>query len=151
MRDMVDPDLARQRLRLWLHMLKTVRHMEAELRERLRCDFATTLPRFDAMAMLDREPQGLTLSQLSQRLMVSNGNVTGIIARLVADGMVEREALAGDRRAIVVRLTPMGLEAMAQMAAAHLGWIDGLMAATDEADIARTMAVMIEIRRKDRT
>lgn len=147
MKDTHDPDLARQRLRLWLHMLKTVRHMESDLRERLRTEFDTTLPRFDAMAMLDRAPDGLTLSQLSGRLMVSNGNVTGIMARLVADGMVERCDLAGDRRASVARLTKAGREAMTVMAAAHLSWIDRLMADTNEADIARTMAVMIELRR----
>ena len=149
MKDLPDPDLARQRLRLWLHMLKTVRHIEGELRDRLRAH-DTTLPRFDAMAMLDRTPEGLTLSQLSSRLMVSNGNVTGIIARLGADGMVERAGLAGDRRACLVRLTPQGRAAMALMAQAHLSWIDLLMTDTNEADIARTMAVMIELR-KDRT
>lgn len=141
-----DPELARQRLRLWLQMLKSVRHLEGTLRERLRTGYDTTLPRFDVMAMLDRESDGLKMSDLSERLMVSNGNATGIVARLVEDGLVERGGMKNDRRASVVRLTPAGRELMSRLAADHLLWIDELMSMLPEADIARTISVMINLR-----
>ena len=84
--------VSRQKLRLWLRLLKTSRAVEAELRERLRLTFGTTLPKFDVMAALERQPAGLTMTELSRFLMVSNGNVTGIVDRLVAEGLVVRRA-----------------------------------------------------------
>jgi DNA-binding MarR family transcriptional regulator len=117
---------SRERLRLWLRLLRAVRRVEGELREELRLAFATTLPRFDVLAMLERSREGLRMSELSDRLMVSNGNVTGIVDRLVAEGLVERLAVAGDRRATRVRLTAGGSRDFAAMAEAHEGWVDRL-------------------------
>jgi DNA-binding MarR family transcriptional regulator len=120
------PD-SKQRLRLWIGLLRTARAIEAELRERLRVEFATTLPQFDVMAALAREPSGMTMTELSRFLMVSNGNVTGIIDRLVADRLVSRAAPAEDRRAFIVRLTPKGAAQFARIAKAHEGWVDTLL------------------------
>ena len=80
----------KQRLRLWIRLLRTARAIEAELRERLRVEFATTLPQFDVLAALARKDTGMTMTELSRFLMVSNGNVTGIIDRLVSDKLVVR-------------------------------------------------------------
>ena len=126
--------LSKQRLRLWIRLLRTARAIEAELRERLRVKFATTLPQFDVMAALARKSAGMTMTELSRFLMVSNGNVTGIIDRLVADKLVLRQAPAEDRRAIVVRLTPKGAAQFAKIAKAHEGWVDALLADFDSAD-----------------
>lgn len=142
-----DPEGARQRLRLWLQMLKSVRHVESALRERLREDYATTLPRFEVLALLDRRPAGLRMSELSRQLMVSNGNVTGIVDRLEEEGLVARAPVAGDRRATLARLTPAGRALMDEMVATHAGWIDALLGGLDEAEVARAIAMMIEIRR----
>jgi DNA-binding MarR family transcriptional regulator len=140
---------SKERLRLWLRLLKTVRQVENGLRARLRAEFATTLPRFDVLAMLDRAREGLTMSALSGRLMVSNGNVTGIVDRLVEDGLVIRVSVAGDRRATRVRLTPRGVEAFAAMAARHEAWVDELLAPLD-AEEARLVAGLVgRIRRED--
>jgi DNA-binding MarR family transcriptional regulator len=122
---------SKQRLRLWIRLLRTARAIEAELRERLRVQFATTLPQFDVMAALARKSAGMTMTELSRFLMVSNGNVTGIIDRLVADRLVLRQAPAEDRRAIVVRLTPKGVTQFAQIAKAHEGWVDALLSDFD--------------------
>ena len=121
-----EPD-AKMRLRLWLRLLKMSRRIEADLRENLRREFATTLPRFDVMAALSRYRQGLKMSELSGVLMVSNGNVTGIIDRLVEDGFVMRSPVPHDRRASLVRLTREGREEFARQAAAHEAWIDRLL------------------------
>ncbi|CUH99733.1 MarR family winged helix-turn-helix transcriptional regulator [Leisingera aquaemixtae] len=126
---------SKDRLRLWLKVLKATKAVESEVRENLRRDFATTLPRFDVMAALMQHDKGLKMSELSGVLKVSNGNVTGIVERLVEDGHVLREKVEGDRRANLVRLTPAGKAEFARQADAHEGWInaafDGLTA--DEA------------------
>ena len=119
--------LAKDRLRLWLRLLKATRLVEGALRERMRTERGTTLPRFDVMAALYRVGEGLRMSDLSGVLMVSNGNVTGIVDRLAAEGLVERAAVAGDRRATRVRLTSAGRAAFEDMAREHEVWVDGLL------------------------
>ncbi|HET7912989.1 MAG TPA: MarR family transcriptional regulator [Pseudolabrys sp.] len=121
------PPLSKQRLRLWIRLLRAARAIEAEVRERLRVQFDVTLPQFDVMAALERKPDGMTMTELSRFLMVSNGNVTGIIDRLVSDKLVVRQAPADDRRAIIVRLTPRGLKEFTAIAKAHESWVDALL------------------------
>lgn len=118
---------AKERLRLWLRLLKISRRIEADLRDKLRREFGTTLPRFDVMAALCQHEKGLKMSVLSGVLKVSNGNVTGIVDRLVEDGMIIRIPVPGDRRASLVRLTQKGREEFALQATAHEGWIDQLL------------------------
>ncbi len=114
-------------LRLWLRLLTCTLTIEGRVRARLRERFATTLPRFDLMAQLERNPKGLKMGELSRRLMVTGGNVTGITDQLVAEGLVRRDPIAGDRRACAVRLTPKGKRAFDAMAAEHEGWIEDLL------------------------
>jgi len=118
------PDATKDRLRLWLRILKLERHVEAELRERLRVEFSSTLPRFDVLAALARSENGLRMSEISSVLRVSNGNVTGIVDRLVEDGMVARLPVAGDRRAHRIQLTEQGTTHFEKLATAHAAWID---------------------------
>jgi len=132
----------KQKLRLWLRLLRTSRSIEAELRRRFSAEFATTLPKFDVMAALSRAPNGMKMSELSRHLMVSNGNVTGIVERLVADESVERLARAGDRRATFVRLTGKGLTRFAAMAAAHAGWIDAILAPLSSAEVETLLRLL---------
>lgn len=114
-------------LRLWLKLLKVTRRVEGELRENLRVEFDSTLPRFDVMAALNRFPQGLKMSELSGVLKVSNGNVTGIVDRLVRDGLVIRTAAANDRRVLIVQLTKRGDQDFLRQAAEHESWIDAML------------------------
>lgn len=131
-----EPPASKQRLRFWLRLLKLQRHIEAVLRERLRAEFETTLPRFDVMAALYHHERGLRMSALSSYLKVSNGNVTGIVDRLVQDGSIIRVPVKGDRRAMVVRLTTKGRDEFNHMAGVHEGWVNELLAelSPDEAD-----------------
>lgn len=117
---------AKARLRLWIRMLRLTRTIESELRENLRTEFGATLPRFDVMAALYRFPDGMILSELSRYLMVSNGNVTGIVNRLVNDGLVERTLRNGDRRTSVVRLSDRGVRNFESMANAHESWVNDI-------------------------
>jgi DNA-binding MarR family transcriptional regulator len=107
--------------------------MENEIRANLREAFDTTLPRFDVMAQLHRYPEGLRMGDISQRLMVTNGNITGIIDQLAQEGLVERTTDPHDRRAYVARLTPIGMGAFEEMAAQHRDWVVELTSGlTDE-------------------
>lgn len=112
-----------QSLRLWLRLLSCTLRIENQVRSRLRQDFDTTLPRFDLMAQLERNPAGLRMSDISKRLMVSGGNVTGITDQLEKEGLVIRTLDPADRRAVTVKLTEAGLKKFRQMAEQHEDWI----------------------------
>ncbi len=131
-------DASKERLRLWLRLLKTTRGIEAQLRENFRNEFDTTLPRFDVMAALSRFDDGLKMSEISGVLRVSNGNVTGIVDRLADDGLLVRVPVPGDRRAHRVRMTQKGREEFARQAAAHEVWIAEMLGQFSAED-ARTL------------
>jgi DNA-binding MarR family transcriptional regulator len=136
------PCMAKQRLRVWLRMLKATKLVEATVRENLRVEFDTTLPRFDVLAALYRFEDGLKMSELSAALRVSNGNVTGIVERLVADGMVLRIPVAGDKRATLVRLSIKGRETFARMAEAHAGWVNGILQDLSDEDCEQAIGIL---------
>ena len=140
------PD-AKRRLRLWLRLLTCSGLVERAVRRRLREEFAVTLPRFDLMAALDRTPAGLTMGELSARLKVSNGNVTGVVERLVGEGLVERTAQPTDRRSYKVALTTAGRAAFAAMAERHAGWIDRLLGDLSDGEIEQLMGLLARLRR----
>jgi DNA-binding MarR family transcriptional regulator len=127
-------------LRLWLRMLSTTRLISQEIRRRLRAEFGATQPQFDLMAQLERERDGLRLGELSRRTMVTNGNTTGLIDRLEADGLIERETPGDDRRVTVAKLTPQGFRLFATMARAHEAWLKDMMAGVD----APTKALLLD-------
>ena len=110
-------------LRLWLRLLAATNLVEARVRRLLLEKFTTTLPRFDLMAQLERSPQGLKMGELSRRLMVTGGNVTGVTDMLEREGLVARSADPLDRRAYRVRLTATGRKVFRAMAEEHERWI----------------------------
>lgn len=122
-----------QSLRLWLRLLACTVMIEDQVRSKLRQEFATTLPRFDLMAQLERHPEGLRMGELSRRMMVTGGNITSITDQLEQEELVQRVADSKDRRAYTVRLTAAGRRAFKRMAAVHEEWIVDLMAPLDAA------------------
>ncbi len=137
------PEHHRDELRLWLRLLTCTTLIEGEIRKRLRERFEVTLPRFDLMAQLDKAPDGMTLSDLSKRMMVSNGNLTGLVERLVASGHLDRRTSDTDRRAQVISLTKLGRAEFRTMAAEHEGWIADLfgdLSRKDQDDLMRLLA-----------
>jgi DNA-binding MarR family transcriptional regulator len=118
----------RSNVRLWLRLLSCAMTIEKALQRRLTERFATTLPRFDVLAALERSEDGLTMGELSRALLVSNGNVTAIVRKLAQDGMVATAPHPADRRVSVVRLTAQGSAHFAAVAEAHHGWVDELLA-----------------------
>jgi DNA-binding MarR family transcriptional regulator len=124
------PDLAtrlrhgdHQALKLWLRMLSCTVRIENDIRSRLRTNFDITLPRFDLMAQLERYPDGLRMGELSRRMMVTGGNVTGITNQLEQEKLVVRVPDPHDGRAFSVKLTPAGRTAFAAMARVHEAWV----------------------------
>jgi DNA-binding MarR family transcriptional regulator len=123
-------------LRLWLRLLTCTQLVEKQVRGLLRERFDTTLPRFDLMAQLERAPEGLKMNELSRRMMVTGGNVTGITDQLVTERLVERIDVEGDRRAYRVRLTAKGRKQFHDMAREHEDWIVQAFSGLSEKDIA---------------
>lgn len=134
-------------LRLWLRMLACVNLVSTELRRRLRTEFDVTLPQFDVLAQLYREPDGLRLSDLSRRMMVTKGNVTGLVDTLVAAGFIARESVQEDRRAQNIRLTKPGRALFARMAVAHEGWLSEFFADVDAVSKADLLGELESVKR----
>jgi DNA-binding MarR family transcriptional regulator len=131
----VNDPLSKRRLRLWLRLLSVTRLTEADLREFLRVEHGSTLPRFDVMAALRRADDDLTMSELSRRLLVSNGNTTTVVDRLELDGLVMRTPSAADRRVVHVALTEAGRRHFDDLAAEHEARVDSLFAGVSAADV----------------
>jgi DNA-binding MarR family transcriptional regulator len=129
-------------LRLWLRLFTCKEVIETEVRRRLRDAFDVTLPRFDLMAQLYRAPKAMTLGELSQRMMVSNGNVTGLVDRMVEQGLVSRRPSPKDRRAQLVSLTGQGRRFFATMARANGDWIGEMFANLSADDIETLMRLL---------
>lgn len=133
-------------IRAWLRMLTCTSLIERRTRRRLRETFGITLPRFDLLAQLHRAPQGLTMGELSRRLMVTNGNVTGLAERLVREGLIERRPSPADRRAQVVRLTRAGERALVAMLPVHHGWVQEVFAVLDREEMSTLLALLDKVK-----
>ncbi|GHC29124.1 MULTISPECIES: MarR family winged helix-turn-helix transcriptional regulator [Gemmobacter] len=136
MTDPAKPDpLSKRRLKSWIRLLGVTRAAENHLREFLRVNHDTTLPRFDVMAALWRRREGVTMSELSRMLLVSNGNATAVVDRLEKDGLAKRTQSATDRRTVYVALTEEGLRQFEQLATDHEGEVNKLFASLTEDDL----------------
>jgi DNA-binding MarR family transcriptional regulator len=133
-------------LRLWLRLLTCTTLIETEVRKRLRTQFGETLPRFDLMAQLERVEDGMTLGEVSQRMMVSAGNVTSLVERLVLSGHLERRTAPNDRRSQLIRLTGAGRAHFGRMAAGHEQWVAELLGDLRAKDMAATMTELAKVK-----
>ncbi|WP_323037607.1 MarR family transcriptional regulator [Pararhodobacter sp.] len=137
----LDP-LNKRRLKSWIRLLRVTRQTESRLRERLRLEHGTTLPRFDVMAALWRFRDGLTMSELSRALLVSNGNATAIVDRLEREGLVLRVPMETDRRIVQVTLTEDGKQAFERMAADHENEVGKLLGNLDAQDLDQLRTIL---------
>jgi DNA-binding MarR family transcriptional regulator len=134
--------VSKTRLRSWLKILKTSNFIEKKIRERLREDHNTTLPRFDVMSALYRSNKGLKMTEISGALKVSNGNITGIIDRLVQDGHVLRVQVEGDRRTNLVGLTNKGKTQFEEYANAHESWVNIILEKLSEQEAQKLINLL---------
>ena len=145
-------DLEIRKLGLWLRLITNSQIIEKEIRTKFRSEFGVTLPRFDLMSALYREQGGLTMGELSKRLLVSNGNVTGIVERLKKEGLVKRWILPTDRRVYSVGLTPKGRTDFKKLADRHRQWITDILGGLTEDETTQMSEMMDRLREslKDR-
>jgi DNA-binding MarR family transcriptional regulator len=129
-------------VRVWLRLLTCSTMIEQHVRSGLRQSFETTLPRFDVLAQLDRAEGDLTMGQLSSQLMVSNGNITGLIDRLVQEGLVSRTPAPGDRRTQLVRLTDVGRTSFQAMVPEHEAWVANMMSGLDRDEMNELLRLL---------
>ncbi len=144
-----DGALEKRRLRMWIRMLRTTRTVETQLRNLLRDKFDTTLPRFDVLAALYRAEGGLKMNALSKQLLVSNGNVTGIVDRLESDGLVTRVVPQNDRRSNTISLSQKGRDIFIVMASEHEAMVNQIFSEMEEADLDLLANVFERLKQKD--
>lgn len=131
----MNDSLSKRRLKMWIRILRATRAAEGELREFLRVKHDTTLPRFDVMAALYRRREGLTMTELSRMLLVSNGNATAVVDRLETDGLVRRTPSSTDRRTTFVSLTIEGLHLFEELATQHEGEVDRIFSSLSAEEV----------------
>lgn len=134
-------------LKLWLRLLTCTHLIERRIRQELRSEFTSTLPRFDLLAQLQRHPDGLKMRELSNRLMVTSGNITGLADQLEREGMIERLAQSGDRRATLLRLTALGHQRFAQMAHSHESWVVELCSGLSRSEMRQLHQLLGQLKR----
>lgn len=133
-------------LRIWLRLLTSAQLIEQQVRGRFRSEFDTTLPRFDVMAALARNPDGQTMGDISDWLLVSSGNITGIISRLENDGLVTRTRSAGDRRTHLVRLSRNGTKEFERMSSAHEKWVKNMLSGMTRKEMATLDELLTKVK-----
>jgi DNA-binding MarR family transcriptional regulator len=136
----------KQELRIWLRLFASTTLIENEIRSRLREHFAFTLPRFDLLAQLDRAHDGLSLGEISRRLMVSAANITAIVEKLVEDGYITRSQSQVDRRTQIIRMTHAGRSAFRTMATAHSEWITEFLSDLSPEDLGQLNAALTQLK-----
>jgi DNA-binding MarR family transcriptional regulator len=142
------PEIARTReprasaVGVWLRIMTCNNIVQSYLRERLREEFGVTFARFDMLAQIDRPPRGVTMGELSKRLMVTKGNITDLIGRLEADDLVVRKRCERDQRIQYVHLTARGKRLIDSMNAAHARWLQELMKDFTSSEIAQLYDMM---------
>jgi DNA-binding MarR family transcriptional regulator len=136
----------KEELRIWLRLFSSTTLIENEIRRRLREQFAFTLPRFDLLAQLDRADDGLSLGEVSRRLMVSAANITSIVEKLMEDGYITRSQSQTDRRAQIIRMTHAGRSAFRTMAKAHSEWITEFLCDLSTEQMAQLNSVLVQLK-----
>jgi DNA-binding MarR family transcriptional regulator len=132
-------------IRIWLRLLASTSRLESILQSRITKEFGTSLARFDVMSQLERSGDGLTMTETSRRMMVTNGAITSLVDRLVDEGFVVREGHPEDRRTTILRLTEVGRERFRVMAAEHEQWVIGLLSGIDKQtkqDLVKNLAIL---------
>jgi len=134
-------------IRLWLRLLTCSNLIESKLRSRLREEFGITLPRFDFLAQLERASSGLTMGELSQRMMVSGGNISGIATQLEREGLIHRAPVPDNRRTFCVQLTEEGRRQFTEMAQRHEEWVVEMLGDLSEKEVNAMMGTLSKLKR----
>ncbi len=134
-------------VRVWLRLLACTKLVEGAVSGGLRDAFETTLPRFDFLSQLERNPGGLRMTDISRRMMVTGGNITRIADQLAAEGLISRSIAPADRRASIVKLSAAGRRAFGEMARRHEEWIVTMFAGLSVAERSQLYALLAKLKR----
>ncbi|EBA06711.1 MarR family winged helix-turn-helix transcriptional regulator [Sagittula stellata] len=143
-------DYRKDETRLWLSVLDAYNFVYPELNRQLKERSGISVSKFDVLAQLKRYPDGLSMGDLSARLKVSNGNVSGLVNRLRKDGLVDRSMSAEDRRSFVAVLTDAGQQRFEEAAKVHAAVLSECFRHLNAEDLAETTGVLKAIIRKPR-
>jgi DNA-binding MarR family transcriptional regulator len=127
----------RDELRAWFRLLLIHKTMSRKISARLRAEFELSTARFDTLAQLDAAGGEMTMGELSAQLMVTSGNVTGVIDGMTTDKLVARRRHETDRRSIVIAMTPAGRNLFAKARAALSKWMGEAMTDMSDAELAQ--------------
>ena len=141
-----DSSRSKEAIRTWLRLMSCETVIEQQLRSLFRTNFSVTLPQFDVLSELERSARKMTMSELSRELMVSNGNVTGVIDRLEKNGFVTRTRAEHDRRIQYIELTPKGRSEFNDMARSHESWLDKMVSDLSPDDMASLQTLLLKAR-----
>ena len=142
---------SKESLRTWLRLLSCETVIEQQLRTLLRQKFSITLPQFDVLSELEHANSPLTMSQLSKELMVSNGNVTGVIDRLEKAELVTRERAEHDRRIQYIELTTTGRREFHKMARHHERWVAEMLSDLSQTEMNKLQQLLLKTRQSVRS
>jgi DNA-binding MarR family transcriptional regulator len=130
--------------RVWLRFIRLNQRLYAAMGARLR-EIGLSIPQFDLISTLT-ESEGLSQQELAERLYVTKGNVSGLVDRLVAAGLVERRALAGDRRSNALYLTQQGRALAEEGIALQRAYVTETMGQLKPGDIATLERILLDWR-----
>lgn len=137
---------SKESIRTWLRLLSCETLIEQNIRSKFRENFKVTLPQFDVLSELEHAADKLTMSQLSKELMVSNGNITGVVDRLEKNGLVKRTRPDHDRRIQFIELTDTGASEFKHMARHHERWLEELFAEVSVEDMNGLQQLLLTMR-----
>jgi DNA-binding MarR family transcriptional regulator len=137
---------SKESLRTWLRLLSCENSIEQKIRSRFREKFDVTLPQFDVLSELEHASEKLTMSQLSKELMVSNGNITGVVDRLEKNKLVVRIRPEHDRRVQYIELTAEGKDAFRRMARKHEQWLEEWLAGVSIEEMDQLQKLLLKAR-----
>lgn len=103
----------------WSLFIRTHSRVMRLLDEELRAECGMPVERFDVLARLCQAERPLQMHEVAESLYLSRSGATRFVDRLEEAGLIVRESVPGDRRGVVIALTPQGLEKLEEAQAIH--------------------------------
>ncbi len=131
-------------VRVWFRLLRLESRLNFAVTERLR-KIGLSVPQCDVLTTLT-EAEGVSQQELAKRLYVTKGNISGLLDRLEAAGLVERRSTASDRRQYEIYLTPAGRESAEEAIAIQHSMIRATFGRLAAGDLATFESLLVATR-----
>ena len=129
--------------RTWLSLVRCFSSIERVLMQHFADEYNSSLPRYDVLTALALSPGGLTMGELASMLMVTKGNITGVVRRLKTDGLVRKVTSKVDRRVQSVTISAKGKRLWDKMHADYDRIISEILSGQSNKDL-RALARFLE-------